>query len=50
MKVDGLVKTFSSDSTNTQQAITEEGFLMLMKLFIQKDHPESNWVMLRSLG
>ena len=49
MKVDGLVKTFSSDSTNTQ-AITEEGFLMLMKLFIQKDHPESNWVMLRSLG
>ena len=50
MKVDGLVKTFSSDSINTQQAITEEGFLMLMKLFIQKDHPESNWVMLRSLG
>lgn len=44
------MKSFSTDSTNIQQAITEEGFLMLMKLFIQKDHPESNWVMLRSLG
>ena len=33
-----------------QEGITEEGFLELMRLFLQRDHPESNWVMLRSLG
>ena len=34
----------------TQEGITEEGFLELMRLFLQRDYPESNWVMLRSLG
>ena len=29
--------------------ITEDGFLRLMQLFLQKDRPESNWVMLRQL-
>lgn len=32
------------------EGITEEGFLELMKLFLRRDRPESNWVMLRSLG
>ena len=35
--------------TVRQDAITEDGFLRLMQLFLQKDRPESNWVMLRQL-
>ena len=32
-----------------QDGVTEEGFVQLMRLFLQKDRPESNWVMLRQL-
>ena len=32
------------------EGFTEEGFLELMRLFLRKDRPESNWVMLRSMG
>ena len=35
--------------TVRQDCVTEEGFLRLMQLFLQKDRPESNWVMLRQL-
>lgn len=32
------------------EGFTEEGFLEMMRLFLRKDRPESNWVMLRSMG
>ena len=36
--------------SDNQEGISEEGFLELMRLFLHRDRPESNWVMLRSLG
>ena len=32
------------------EGFTEEGILELMRLFLRKDRPESNWVMLRAMG
>ena len=47
----GDSNTFVQPISNTrEEGITEEGFLELMKLFLRRDRPESNWVMLRSLG
>ena len=33
-----------------ETAITEQGFLVLLRLFLTRDRSESCWVMLRALG
>ena len=47
------MKPLDKPSTNHDmpaEGFTEEGILELMRLFLRKDRPESNWVMLRAMG